>query len=103
MTVLLIDDDDDLRAAIADTFAIAGIAVESHADARAAQRAGVERVREVRARVPARRARRASGLVRPPAAVDFGFRIGILRALPTRHRASLDEAGRGGTGSTWWA
>ncbi len=36
MKVLLIDDDDDLRDAIADTFAIAGIAVEPHADARIA-------------------------------------------------------------------
>jgi two-component system C4-dicarboxylate transport response regulator DctD len=38
MTVLLIDDDDALRAAIADTFAIAGIAVEPHADPRSALR-----------------------------------------------------------------
>ncbi|PCG09521.1 Fis family transcriptional regulator [Sphingomonas ginsenosidimutans] len=38
MNVLLIDDDDALRAAIADTFAIAGIAVESHADPRIALR-----------------------------------------------------------------
>jgi len=38
MKVLLIDDDDDLRAAIVDTFVIAGIEAESHADARAALR-----------------------------------------------------------------
>jgi two-component system C4-dicarboxylate transport response regulator DctD len=38
MTVLLIDDDDALRAAIADTFAIARIAVEPHADPRSALR-----------------------------------------------------------------
>ena len=36
MKVLLIDDDDALRAAIADTFAIAGIAAEPYADARTA-------------------------------------------------------------------
>jgi two-component system C4-dicarboxylate transport response regulator DctD len=36
MKVLLIDDDDELRTAIADTFAIAGIDADSHADARTA-------------------------------------------------------------------
>jgi len=41
MKVLLIDDDDDLRLAIVDTFAIAGIDVEAHADPRAAL-AGVD-------------------------------------------------------------
>ncbi|WP_294238386.1 sigma-54 dependent transcriptional regulator [uncultured Sphingomonas sp.] len=36
MKVLLIDDDDALRAAIADTFVIAGVEVEAHAEARSA-------------------------------------------------------------------
>lgn len=36
MKVLLIDDDDELRVAITDTFAIAGIEAEAHADARLA-------------------------------------------------------------------
>ena len=36
MKVLLIDDDDELRAAIADTFAIAGIDADAHADPRTA-------------------------------------------------------------------
>ncbi|WP_375271493.1 sigma-54-dependent transcriptional regulator [Sphingomonas sp.] len=36
MKVLLIDDDDELRAAIVDTFVIAGVEVEAHADARGA-------------------------------------------------------------------
>jgi two-component system C4-dicarboxylate transport response regulator DctD len=36
MKVLLIDDDDELRHAIADTFAIAGIDADDHADARTA-------------------------------------------------------------------